>query len=326
MRVLALLVKMVISVFSVLLLCATVGAAGFPERPIQVLVGWPVGSMNDSLDRAIAKSLSKILKQPVVVLNVPGGGGALVLGRVKTEKPDGYTLFQTGLPMYSQTSQTRPVPYDPLKDFAYLAQHARTEHYIYCRSESPWKSFEELIQYVKKNPKTVKYSTTGVGSSMHIVMEYLAMKESLQWIHLPFNSGPEAYTALLGGHVDLAVTPLALELEYIKTGRFRPLLCLNDKRMPLLPDLPTIVEKGYDFTCVSSAIWALPAATPKDIQKILEKAFLQAFADHEVREFIKKSNKTYGPLGSEALTRLVIEDYKKFGEVMKNLGLGIYKK
>ncbi len=94
MRIHAFFVKMVVYVVSVLLLCSTAGAAGFPERPIQVLLGWSVGSSNDAMDRAIAKPLSKILKQPVIIQNVPGGGGALVLGRVKTEKPNGYTLFR----------------------------------------------------------------------------------------------------------------------------------------------------------------------------------------------------------------------------------------
>ena len=84
---------------------------------------------------------------------------------------------------------------DPLKDFAYLAQHAGAEHYLLCLSDSPWKNFEELIQYAKKNLKTVKYGTSGVGQSTHILMEHVAMKENLQWIHVPFSSTIDAYTA-----------------------------------------------------------------------------------------------------------------------------------
>jgi tripartite-type tricarboxylate transporter receptor subunit TctC len=93
MRVYGFFVKSVVCIFTIILLWATLGAAGFPVKPIQVLVGFPVGSANDSLDRAIAKPLSKILKQPVIIQNVPGGGGALVLGRIRSEKPDGYALF-----------------------------------------------------------------------------------------------------------------------------------------------------------------------------------------------------------------------------------------
>ncbi len=326
MRVHGLFGRVVISVFSFLLLCGAAGAAGFPERPIQFLLGWPVGTPNDLTDRAIAKPLSKILGQPVIVQNVPGGGGALVLGRVKTEKPDGYSIFQTGSTMFSQIPVMRPTPFDPLKDFAYLAQHYAFDSYLYCRSDSPWKTYEDLIQYAKQHPGTLRYGTTGTGSSAHVMMEYLAWKENIQWVHVPFNTGVESTTAILGGHLDFVAQTVALELEHIKTGRLRALLCLTAKRMADLPDLPTVTEKGYDFSVVSSAIWAVPAATPKDIQKILEKALLQAFTDPEVQDFIKKSNKTYGPLGSEELTRNVIEDHKKFKAFMKQLGLGIFKK
>jgi tripartite-type tricarboxylate transporter receptor subunit TctC len=326
MRVDACLGKTVFGIIAILLLWATAGAAGFPDRPIQVLVGWTVGSSNDSMDRAIAKPLSKILKQPVIVQNVPGGGGALVLGRVKSEKPDGYALFQTGLNAYSQIPLTRAVPFDPLKDFAFLAQHARFEYYLTCRSDSPWKSFEELIQYVKKNPKKVSYATTGIGSPSHILMEHLAIKDNLQWIHVPHNSATEGITALLGGHVNLMANTVGIEFEHISTGRFRALLCLSDKRLLQLPDLPTAAEKGYDFTPTSSCTWSVPSNTPKDVQKILEKALLQAFADPEARDIMKKWNKPYDPLDSEETTKAVIKDHQKYGELMKKLGLGIYKK
>lgn len=177
MRVLVFLEKMFVAMIvmiAFLLPGMEAGAADFPQKPIQVLVGWPAGSTNDLMDRAVAQALQKILKQPVIIQNVPGAGGALVLGRVKTEAPDGYTLFQTGSTMFSQTPHTRTTPYDPLKDFAYLAQHARFVHLISDRPPNPWTNFEELIQYVKKNPKKVKYATAGVGNGNHVMMEYLA--------------------------------------------------------------------------------------------------------------------------------------------------------
>ncbi len=317
----------IIIVTAVLSLMGTeIRGAEFPERPIQVLVGWPVGAVNDLMDRAISKPLSKILKQPVIIQNVPGASGSLVLGRVKSEKPDGYTLFQTGMAMYSQIPLTRAVPYDPLKDFAYLAQYSRFEAYLVSNPDRPWKNFEELIQYAKKNPKTIRYGTPGVGSTVHIMMEYLAIKENLQWIHVPYNSAAEAATALLGGHVDLGGLTIGLELEHVKTGRLRPLLCLNENRMMTLPDLPTVVEKGYDFTCKNSSTFSVPANTHKDIQKILEKALLQAMAEPEVIDTIHKCNLPYAPLGSEALTKAVFDDHEKYGELMKKLGLGIFKK
>ncbi len=302
------------------------GAADFPKKPIQILVGWPVGSQNDVIDRVIAQALQKVLKQPIIVQNLPGGGGSLVLGRIKTEKPDGYTLFQTGTSRYYQTPHERAVPFDSFKDFAYLAQHARFQYLLEDRPDSPWKNFEELIQYARMNPKKVRYSTTGVGGGPHLVMEYIAMRKNLQWIHVPYNASSEATTALLGGHVDLCPSAVSLELEQIQAGRLRPLIALNENRLNLFPDVPTIREKGYDFNLVSAACWSVPIQTPKEIQKILEAALLQSFKDPSVIDVINKWYMAYDPLGGEAVASLIAKDYKRYGEFYQRLGIGIYKK
>lgn len=300
--------------------------AEFPDKPIQVLVGWPAGSQNDMIDREIAKALHKILNQPVIIQNLPGGGGALVLGRIKTEKPDGYTLFQTGTAMYSRTPHLRKVPYDALKDFAYLGQHALFQFCIVDRADNPWKNFDELIAYVKKNPNKVKYSTSGVGTSMHLVMEYLAKKENLKWIHVPFTGGTEASAALLGGHVDVYSASFGLEAEHVRAGRLRFLISTIPKRVTLFPNMPTITEKGYDFSLISGACWTVPSGTPKPIQATLEKALLESFKDPAVVGIINKWNMVMEPIGGEALTAIIAKDFKMNGELLKELGLGLYKK
>jgi len=317
---------MIVGVSFFLLLLGTAGAAGFPENPIQVLVGWPVGNVNDMLDRVIAEPLSEILKQPVLVQNVPGGGGAVVLGKVKIEKPDGYTLFQTGSIAYSQVPWLRTVPFDPLKDFEFLASHAQIEAYLLCRSDSPWKTYEELIKYVKENPKKVTFASPGVNSALHLMMEYLAMKENLQWRHVPYQGSSQAFAALLGGHADLAPLSIGTELEYVKTGKFRPLVILSKNRSKRLPDLPTVGEKGYDFSVKIAFTWSVPADTPADVKNILEKALLQSFEDPRVQDAMEKQKVTYIPLGSKETTGLVSDDHQKFGELMKKFGLGIFKK
>jgi tripartite-type tricarboxylate transporter receptor subunit TctC len=322
----AFMAKVAVMAWAVLVFSASAWAE-FPEKPIQVLVGWPVGSQNDMIDRAISQSLQKILKKPVIVQNVPGGGGALVLGRIKTEKPDGYTLFQTGTPMYSRTPHLRSVPFNPLKDFAYLAQHAMFQFSIVDRADNPWKNFDEMIAFAKQNPKTVKYATAGVGTSMHLAMEYLALRENIQWIHVPFTGITEAMAALMGGHVQVHSTSTGLsEVENVRTGRLRFLLSTNPKRNPLFPEVPSILEKGYDFSIVSGACWTVPAATPRDIQLKLESALLQAFKDPVAEEVIRKWNMIPDPLGSEPLTQIIVKDYQVNGELLKQLGLGIYKK
>ena len=300
--------------------------AQFPDKPIQVLVGWPAGSQNDMIDRAIAQALQKVLKQPAIIQNFPGGGGALVLGKIKTEKPDGYSLFQTGTAMYSRTPHLREVPFDPLKDFAYLAQHAMFQFCIVDRGDNPWKTYDEMIAHVRKNPNTVKYSTSGVGTSMHLIMEYIGMREGLKWIHVPFTGGTEALAALLGGHVHVYSASLGTEIDQIRSGRLRFLISTNPKRNTIFSDAPTVLEKGYDFAVVSGACWAVPAGTPRDIQKKLETALLQSFKDPAAQEVINKWNMVIEPMDGESLRKMIEKDYKVNGELMKQLGLGIYKK
>jgi len=303
---------------------AAVQAAEFPDKPIQVLVGWPAGSLNDSVDRVIGQVLQKILKQPVIIQNVPGGGGALVLGRIKTEKPDGYTIFQTGSPMYSRTPHTRNVNYDALKDFAFLAQDSWFQFFLEDRADAPWKNFDEMIAYVKKNPKKVKYTTSGVGTSQHLMMEYIGIRENLQWIHVPFTGGNECVAALLGGHVDLNSGSLGGEMDHIKSGRLRIILAENATRLPLFPNAPTILEKGYDYSVKSGRTWTVPVATPKDIQRKLESALLQAFKDPTVIDALKKWDLAPESLNGDALTKMIHADFTMNESLMKKLGL--YKK
>ncbi|MBI5967543.1 MAG: hypothetical protein HY882_06785 [Deltaproteobacteria bacterium] len=132
--------------------------------------------------------------------------------------------------------------------------------------------------------------------------------------------------ALMGGHVQVYSASLGTEVEHIHAGRLRFLISTNPKRNTIFPDAPTILEKGYDFAVVSGACWTVPAVTPKDIQKKLESALLEAFKDPAVIEVIKKWNMVIEPLGGEALHKMIVQDYKINGELLKQLGLGIYKK
>lgn len=310
----------------VVFLLPMVVEAEFPEKPIQVLVGWPAGSMNDMAARVVAQVMQQNLKQPWIIQNVPGGTGALVLGRIKTVKPDGYTLFVTGTTMYSRTPHQREVPFDPLKDFAYLAVHGWYQYAIVVRSDSPWKTFDQLIDFVKKNPKKVRYATPSVGGSEHLMGEYIAGQENLQWVNVPFTAGTECITALMGGHVEVVIASVGNALEQIRAGRLRVLISVMPKRISSFPEVPSIMERGYKFILKAGGCWAVPAGTPKDVQRKLESNLLQAFKDQTVIDVLNKWNWQIDPLDSESFTKLIQEEYKIYGELLKKLGLGIYKK
>jgi tripartite-type tricarboxylate transporter receptor subunit TctC len=316
-------------IFSFLALTVIQGQADtFPSRPINLWVGWGAGSGTDISQRAIADIASKTLKQPIVVSNVTGGGGTLVLGRLKAEKPDGYTLANTSSAALSRIPHLQPVPYnaqDPLKEFIPILSYSYYLYGLAVRSDSPWKTFEEFIAYAKANPGKVRYSTSGVGTGQHLAMEYLAMKENIKWTHVPFATSPQAVAAVMGGHVE-ATSQTPEWKEQVDAGKMRLLICWNDKRMPFYPNVPTIKEKGYDFAVQAAIIIYAPANTPKEVITALGKAFHQASETEEVKQILKRLSYPHDIKDSEELIKMIKKDYEVNKKILKELGIGVYKK
>jgi tripartite-type tricarboxylate transporter receptor subunit TctC len=300
----------------------------FPSKPINLWVGWGAGSGTDISQRAIATHASKILKQPVIVSNVTGGGGTLVLGKLKGEKPDGYSLANTSSATLSRIPHLQPVPFDsqdPLKEFIPIMSYSYYLYGLVVRSDSPWKTFEDFIAYAKANPGKIRYSTSGVGTGHHLAMEFIAMKENIKWAHVPFAGSPQAVAALLGGHVE-ALSQTPEWKEHVDAGKLRLLACWNDKRMPFYPNIPTLKEKGYDFAVQAIIVIYAPANTPADIVEKLGKAFRQASDTPEVKKILDTLGYPFDLQDRAELTAIMKKDNEVNGRLLKELGLGIYKK
>jgi tripartite-type tricarboxylate transporter receptor subunit TctC len=310
------------------LMAIQVQADTYPSRPINLWVAWGAGSGTDISQRAIADIASRALKQPIVVSNITGGGGTLVLGRLKAEKPDGYTLTNTSSAALSRIPHLQPVPYnalDPLKEFIPIISYSYYLYGLAVKSDSPWKTFEDFIAYAKANPGKVRYSTSGVGTGQHLAMEYLAMKENIKWTHVPFATSPQAVAAVMGGHVE-ATSQTPEWKEQVDAGKMRLLICWNDKRMPFYPNVPTIKEKGYDFAVQALIIIYAPANTPKEIIATLNKAFHQASEAEEVKQILKRLSYPHDIKDGEELVKIIKHDYEVNKKILKELGIGIYKK
>ena len=300
----------------------------FPSKPINLWVGWGAGSGTDISQRAIADIAAKSLKQPLVVSNITGGGGTLVLGRLKAEKPDGYTLANTSSATLGRIPHLQPVPYnaqDPLKDFIPIMSYSYYLYGLAVKSDSPWKTFEDFIAYAKANPGKIRYSTSGVGTGQHLAMEYLAMKENIKWTHVPFATSPQAVAAVMGGHVE-ATSQTPEWKEQVDSGQMRLLVCWNDKRMPFYPKVPTLKEKGYDFSVQAIIIIYAPANTPKEVIAVLSKAFRQAAGTEEVKKILNSLSYPSDIKDGEELAKIIKKDYEVNQKLFKELGIGIYKK
>ena len=279
----------VIMLIVVSLICPVSVKAEYPDRSITMLVGFVPGGSMDLSARALAKSAEKILGQPVIIENKPGGTGTVALAALLSQKPDGYTLCATPSSVLIRVSQQQKVPFKPFTSFKPVIGFTEPQLGIVVKNDTPWKTLKDLTGYAAKNPGKVKYATTGVGSTTHAAVEEIAGKDKLQLIHVPYKGSMEALTALLGGHVEFASLTSEL-VPAVKSGQARLLAVMSEKRSPKYPDVPTMKELGYDFA--NDAVFAIVAPSDIDsaVMKKLEGAFAAAAKSSEYLETLDRIN------------------------------------
>jgi tripartite-type tricarboxylate transporter receptor subunit TctC len=273
-----------------LLMIAPDASCEYPERPVTVYVGMAPGGATDLLIRALAPATGAALGKPLLVENKDGAGGAVALGLVATAKPDGYILFGGQNVSIIDTPLMQKVTFKPLKSFTPIAVLAASEHTaLLVKSDAPWKTFKEFIDYAKKNPGKVKYSSAGIGSGMHVAMEVIAHKDGIIWVHVPYKGTAPSRTALLGGHVDACSSGIDWP-PFVQSGQLRVLATHGEKRSPFFPNVPTLKELGYAF--VSETVHSIvgPAGMSPDVVKKLEAAFKKGT---ESTEFKTAEGKLY---------------------------------
>jgi tripartite-type tricarboxylate transporter receptor subunit TctC len=267
----------------------------------------------------MAKELEKILGKPVVVENKPGA--ALVIGTaaVATAKPDGYTIGFTGGPPLWFTPLLEKVPYDPLKDLRMVAQFGAFNSAVAVSGDSPFKTFKEMMNYARQNPKKVTCGTLGTNSITHIAFEEIAKQEGVQITHIPFKGSNESTTAVLGGHITFAGGDMPAGL--LESGKLRLLLILKSEKSAEYPDVPTAKELGYNiFHDVIIAI-ITPKAVPDAIVKKLDDAVVKAMKEPSFLKGMKELNMPVVYHSSKELDVSTAQSYEYFKKVFTEKGL-----
>lgn len=261
----------------------------YPSRPITVLVGMPPGGPADTGARVVGEKLSKALGVPVVIKNQPGAGGAVAVTAAAAAKPDGYTLVWATIGGVSISLATRSDLKYTLDDLTPIAKTIVFPGIIAVREDSPFKSLNELIDFMKKNPGKVKMGSDGVGSSPHMHWSVLESEAGVKPIHIPFKGGGPNTTELLGGHVDFAITVLSSVLSSMEAGKIRGLAFFSPRKSPLFPSVPTTKELGYPESARTAWHGYLaPAGLPRPILDKLEAAARKAVEDPEVAKTLAK--------------------------------------
>jgi len=294
----------------------------FPTKPITVVIRSGAGGMADTMTRLVCKVAEKELGQPIVCENRTGAGGVVGTSYVLKSKPDGYTLGATTTGPYINSPHMEKIPYNPLTDVADILVYFKYTHALCVKTDAPWKTFEEVVDYARKNPGKFTYGAAGVGVTQHIVMERIAMKEGIKWSLVPYKSGTEPVVACLGGHINAVAQGPADVVQQIEAGKLRLLFALNDNRWAIAPKIPTVQEK-YGFYGLSLQSSFGPKAMPEPIKEKLHNAFKKAMNDPSYIEAAKSLNVDIFYMSGKDYEKLWKSQYDDMGKIIRDLGLGI---
>jgi tripartite-type tricarboxylate transporter receptor subunit TctC len=299
-----------------------VHAQSYPSHAIQLIIPIPAGGGGDVNGRILVDELGKILGQQIVVTNKPGASDTMGTDALAKSKKDGYTLGYTSSAamVYSRATNPQSVPYDPVKDFDPLALHTFFPLAVAVQANSPWKSFNELVDYAKKNPGKLRVSTAGVGSTSNFDVEIVQSLTGAQFTHVPFKGGEAVVTALLGGHVEVSFDIVGKFAPHVDAGKLR--LLLVSRKVASLPNLPTITELGYKRELLSGwhAMFG-PAGMPEEAKKVLVPAIEKAMKSPEGKGKIEKLGYVVEYKGPADLRKLIIDDYEAANAIAIRLGL-----
>jgi tripartite-type tricarboxylate transporter receptor subunit TctC len=295
----------------------------YPSKPITMIVPFPPGGVADIVGRPLAVTMEKSLKQSVVVVNRTGAGGAIGMAAVAKAPPDGYTILMglSSISVFPVSDRVNgKTPAYELKDFAPIALVTADPTVLVVRTDSPYKTVKDFVDAAKANPGKINYSSAGVYSTLHVAMEIFAGAAGIKLFHIPYQGGGPAVTALLGGQVEALASGPAAAVGQIKAGKMRALASWSDKRLALLPEIPTFKELGYDAEFyIWSGVFA-PAATPAPVLAKLRAAVREAANAPEFKAAMDKVSTPVSYLDAPEFQKYWDRDAARLKTVVERIG------
>jgi len=293
--------------------------ADFPNKPITLVVGFAAGGATDASARIIAKKLADNLKQTVVVDNKPGAGGNLAAQLVANAPGDGYTIHLSSIgPLSVAPSLVKNLPYDPEKDLAPLTMGVVFPNVFVVHSAVPAKTMAELIALAKKEPGTLNYASTGIGSASHLAGELLKQRAGIDMVHIPYKGGGPIMTDLLSGRVTGYFSTLSTAGPHIEAGKLRALATSGLKRMTALPNVPTIAEGGFPgFEAVNWYALVAPGKTPPALLDRWNAELVKVLKDPEVARALAEHGMEPAPMTRAELAAYIRKERDSWAKVIK---------
>jgi tripartite-type tricarboxylate transporter receptor subunit TctC len=303
-------------------LCRRATAAGYPERPVRIIVPFAAGGPSDLTARLMGDKLREALGQTFIVENRGGAGGNLGIAQVARSAPDGYTLLVVSSAFVVNPGLYKQVPCDPFKDFAPIAALDTSPNVFVATPASGITTIEQLVARAKANPNELSYASAGIGTTPHLAGELLKITAGITVTHVPYPGAGPAIQAILAGTVPLMCASLPGAHPGIKAGTLRALAVTGDKRWFDMPDVPTMLELGYkDFVSDTFHSMLAPAGTPPEIVDRLAKASLDALKEPAFHDKLRTLGFDVVGQGPDGLHQRIVHDVPVFRELIAKAGI-----
>jgi tripartite-type tricarboxylate transporter receptor subunit TctC len=297
-----------------------VGAQRYPNHPIQLITPGAPGLLQDITCRQFAEEIGKTLGVPVTVLNKTGASMTLAADYVVRSKKDGYTfMYGSATPLvYAPVTNPKIVPYDPLKDLDPMGGQLVWPLTVTVQEESPWKTFNDLMEYAKKNPGKLRMGSIGLGSTDNFNLTIIQSLTGTQFTHVPMSSTPAL--ALMGGHIELVMSPITEVNSYVQAGKLRLLLLTS--KLANYPNVPTLAELGYKQDLITGWLSFFgPSGLPEDVKKVMVAAIEKAMKNPELKAKIEKVDFRVDYKTPAEFKKMLEEEYKRAEGIAVKIGL-----
>ncbi len=297
-------------------------AQSYPSRPIKLVVGFTPGGGVDINGRLLARKLSELLGQQVVVENRPGAGTNIANELVAKAAPDGYTLLINTAAVAINMSLYKKLPFDTLRDFAPVSVFSESQNFLVVNAQAPFRSAGDVVAAARARPGALNYASAGSGTTQHLAAELFKLRTGTDIVHVPYKGSAPSLTALIAGDVDMVFINVPAILQYVKSGRLRALAAAGASRSDMLPEVPTLKEAGIEG--VEVVVWygvLAPAGTPREIVGVLANAIAKAAHAPDVKQRLLEQGSE--PVGNtpEQFGALLRDEVAKWGEVVKAAGM-----
>ena len=293
----------------------------YPTRPVKIMIAFPVGGLLDIVSRVVGEKLTGLLGQQFIIEARPGAGGTIATTAVAKAEPDGYTIMMINDNHALNPSVFKNVPYDSVKDFAPIGFVGSTPLVLTAHPSVPAKDVGSLVALAKEKPGTITYGSVGLGSASHLAGEMLSSVANIKLQHIPYRGGAPALIDLLAGHVNTIFLSPVSGLENMKAGKLTGMALAAEKRLEIMPDLPTMKEVGYP---VDASYWfglVAPAGTPPAVLAKLEKAVADVLAMPDVRKRLIEMGAIVEPLNGRQFGDYIKAEMIKWAAIVDKAGV-----